>query len=91
MTVRDRLTPLIAALGRVKPSQVTADARLGDLGVGSSIAIGMLQAKLRDTFGTAPAPLSWKSTVGDIERGLESAKAPVREHKIKPRPKKKKD
>jgi holo-[acyl-carrier protein] synthase len=70
MAVREQLTSLVAALGRVPAATVTPEARLGDLGIGSSIAIGMLQARLRDAFGAAPGSLSWKSTVAEIERAL---------------------
>ena len=73
MSVDGRLSSLIAALGRVPVARVTPEARLGDLGVSSSIVIGILQSRLRDLFAGPPLPLARTTTIAEIERALAGA------------------
>lgn len=65
MPARDQVVALVAKVARRAPDRIVDTARLGDLGVGSSIAIGILDARLREELGSAPA-MTWKSTVGDV-------------------------
>jgi phosphopantetheine--protein transferase-like protein len=64
----DALTPILSALARLPADRFSDQARLGDLGIGSSIVIGMLDARLRDQLGSAPDRMSWKTTVGDLRK-----------------------
>lgn len=72
MTASARVMALIARVARLPDNRVTADARLGELGIGSSIALGILSARLSEEFGAAPT-LSWKTPVRDILAHAENA------------------
>lgn len=65
MTVRDQIVALLARVARRAPDRIDDASRLGDLGVGSSIAIGILDARLRESLGSAPV-MTWKTSVADL-------------------------
>lgn len=65
MDVRTHALGLVAKVARRAPEKISVDARLGDLGVGSSIALGILDARLREELGSAPV-MTWKTPVREV-------------------------
>lgn len=75
--MQDRIKAVIAAVARVSPDRVVDDARLADIGLGTSIAISILKTRLKDEAGIETGALTWRSRVADVHGGaLPPASAP---------------
>lgn len=87
MDVRTHALGLVAKVARRAPEKISVDARLGDLGVGSSIALGILDARLREELGSAPV-MTWKTPVREVLAHFDGAAAPPQPQKrvVTPQP-----
>jgi phosphopantetheine--protein transferase-like protein len=65
MVADDCVFSLLSQVARLPPNRIRIDARLGDLGLGSSIALNMLQSRLTEEFGVSPQ-MSWKTSVQEV-------------------------
>lgn len=65
MAADEKVLTVLAQLARLPVSGIRTDARLGDLGLGSSIVLNILRSRLHEEFGVSPE-MSWKTPVRDV-------------------------
>lgn len=76
MAVSDTdIRELIAAVARLPVAQIDDQTRLGDIGLGSSIAIAILRTRLKEDLQLTTGELTWKSRVADVGRGASASAA----------------
>ena len=68
----DRVLALLSQVARLSPNRIRPEARLGDLGLGSSIVLNILQSRLSEEFGVA-LQMSWKTSVRDVLSAVDAA------------------
>jgi len=58
---------LLAEVGRVPVDRVIPTARLGDIGLGSSLTVGVLKSRMKRQWGVELGVVDWRTTVAHIQ------------------------